>query len=97
METQYCCIVDIYDDLLNIRCSYARRVRFCKNELYKLKLDYSNAQIHDKEYFKKFCPLNREKNNINADYKNELARYIETIPTKYYFEEMVNEFKNDLI
>lgn len=97
METPYFTIVDIYDGLLSIRCSYAKRVKFCKEEMYKLKLDYSNAQMHDKEYFKKFCPLNREKYNINSDYKKELSEYIQTIPKMYVFEGMINEFQNDLL
>jgi hypothetical protein len=97
METPYFSIVNIYDDLLNIKCSYARRVRFCKNEMYKLKLDYLNAQMHDKEYFRRFCPLNREKNNINSSYKNELSEYITTIPPIYFFEDMIEEFNNDLL
>jgi hypothetical protein len=97
METPYFSVVNIYDDLLNIRCNYAKRVKFCRDEIYKLKVDYLNSQLHDKEYFKKFCPLNREKNNINSDYKTELSKYIETIPAIYFFEDMINEFNNDLL
>lgn len=97
METPYYSIVNIYDDLVDIQCSYAKRVKFCRDEMYKLKLDYANAQMLDKEYFKKFCPLNREKNNINYNYRNELIKYIETIPVEYYFEEMINEFNINLL
>lgn len=97
METSLFNIADIYDELYNIRCSYAERVRFCRSEMYKLKLDYANAQIHDSEYFKKFCPLNREKNNINLEYKQELSKYTETIPPLYFFEGIINEFNSDLL
>lgn len=97
METPFFSIVNIYDDLLEIRYSFTQRVRFCENEIYKLNLDYVNAQIHDNEYFKKFCPLNREKNNINANYKMQLSKYIKTIPAIYYFQDMVDEFNSDLL
>lgn len=97
MDKSYCRIVNIYDDLVDIKCSYAKRVKFCKNEIYKLKLDYANAQMLDKEYFKKLCPLNREKNNINNTYRNELNDYITTIPVEYYFEEMISEFNINLL
>ena len=97
METPYFSIAHIYEELHNIRCSYAKRVRFCRSEIYKLKLDYANAQIFDKEYFQKFCPLNREKQNINSDYKEELSEYIETIPADCYFEGMINQFYRDLL
>jgi len=97
MGTYYSYVMNVYEDLLDIRYTYIKRAKFCKNEIYKLKLDYENKQIYDKEFFKKFCPLNREKTNINCSYKNELARYTERIPNKYLFQDMIDEFNTDLL
>ncbi len=97
MDSPYQTIVDIYDDLLSIRCSYVRRIKFYRNELYKLKNDYANFTIHDKEYFKKLCPLNMEKTNINKEYKKDILKYAETIPTIYFFQDMIDEFAKDLL
>lgn len=97
MDTPYISIVNIYDDLLSIECSYVGRIQFCRNELYKLKLNYASFAIDDKEYFKKLCPLNMEKKNINMEYRNDISKYAETIPSIYFFQEMIDEFEKDLI
>lgn len=97
METLYCSIADIYDNLLDIQSSYSKRVMFCEKEMDKLKLNYSNSKMHDNEYFKRFCPLNREKKNINREYQDKLSQYIKTIPAIYFYQDMIDPFYNDLL
>ena len=99
INTPYVAVIDIYDDLLNIRCSYLRRKRFYENEVYKLKSDYANYVIHDKEYFQKLCPLNIEKANMNNEYKNKILKYAETISPVYSFhvQDIVDEFVKDVV
>lgn len=89
--------ITMFDDMKSIRCSYARRVNFCRHEIHKLKLDYENSIMNEYEYFQKLCPLNREKNNINLDYKEELSSYIKTIPEKFFSESMISQFNKNLL
>ena len=97
MDTQYVNIVDIYDDLLNIRSSYFGRMKFYNREMYNLSLAYSNFTMHDNTYFKRLCPLHSEKANINSAYKARINKYIEAIPSNYLFQEMIDEFVKDLV
>lgn len=97
MDTNCVCILDVYDNLLDIRRSYVRRAKFLTHEMYTLKLAHSNYVIHDNAYFKRLCPLNLEKTNINNDYKNRVHHYVSTIPSMYMFQDMIDEFTKDLL
>jgi hypothetical protein len=101
MDTSCSNIVDFYDefygDLVNIRNYYVRRIVFYNNELYKLKLSYANNEIHDNVYFKKLCPLNMEKTNINKEYKDDIDQYIERFPSVSSFQKIVDKFVKDLV
>lgn len=97
MDTSCPNIVDIYDDLSNIRGYYVRRIVFYNNQLYKLKHSYANNEIHDNVYFKKLCPLNMEKRNINKEYRDDIDQYIERFPSVSSFQEIVDTFQKDLV
>jgi hypothetical protein len=97
MDTSYPNIVDIYDDLSNIRSYYVRRILYYKNEVYKLKCSYANNEIHDNAYFKKLCPLNMEKTNINKEYKDDINQYVERFQSISSFQDIVDTFQKDLV
>lgn len=90
-------ILEIYNDLMDIKLSFSYRIKFYTDEYKKIVIKYNSDKITDKECFKVLCPLNKEKQNINTAYKAKIQKYIENMPFKECCQDMINEFYTDLL
>jgi hypothetical protein len=90
-------IIDVYDQLYEVKLGFNDRIEFYYEEYTKLVVQYNNGYINDSVFMKKFCPLNIEKANINDEYKSQINTLIKTIPKDYLFQDILDYFDIELL